>query len=112
MQEYERLEDEQIEYDSQSEDNTLDDDNNVDRLSQSSQASMEDISDSESDELDEDVYLRMALTEWACRGVSKRKVNSLLNLLRKIHPELPKTYVTLLNTPKITTISEIDNGHI
>jgi len=90
-------------------------DNNTDDNTDSSenvQASMEDITDNESDEFDEDVYLRMTLTEWASYGVSKRKVNSLLSLLRKVHPELPNTCVTLLNTPKTTIVSEIDNGHM
>jgi len=35
-----------------------------------------------------------------------------LSLLRRIHPELPKTYVTLQNTPKTTVMTEIDNGHM
>ncbi|XP_011872832.1 PREDICTED: uncharacterized protein LOC105564782 [Vollenhovia emeryi] len=100
----------QMEDNSQSE--VISDDNNVDRLSQSIQASTEDINDNESDELNEDVYLRMALTEWASRGVSKRKVNSLLSILRKVHPELPNTYVTLLDTPKTTAVYEIDSGHV
>lgn len=73
---------------------------------------MEDITDNDSDEFDEGVYLRVALTEWASRGVSKRKINSLLSLLRRVHPELLKTYITLLNTPKTTAVSEIDNGHV
>jgi len=53
----------------------------------------------------------MAVKEWASR-VSKRKINSLLTLLRKLHPELPKTYVALLNTPKTTAVFKIDNGHV
>ena len=73
---------------------------------------MKDISDSETDEFDESVHLHVALAEWASHDVSKRKVNSLLSLLRKVHPELPKTYVTLLNTPKTTAVSEIDDGHV
>ncbi|KYM95810.1 hypothetical protein ALC62_13537 [Cyphomyrmex costatus] len=84
---------------------------NVDWLSESTDYA-EDITDNESDEFDKEVYLRVTLTEWASRGVSKRKVNSLLSLLRRVHPELPKTYVTLLNTPKTTVVTEIDNGHI
>ncbi|KMQ84403.1 transposase domain-containing protein [Lasius niger] len=101
-----------MEDDSQSENDISGNDNNVDWSTENTQDSMEDITDSESDEFDENVYLRMALTEWASHGVSKRKVNRLLSLLRKVHPELPKTYVTLLNTPKTTAVSEIDNGHV
>lgn len=67
---------------------------------------------SESGEFDINIYLRVALTEWTSHGISKRKINSLLRILNKVHPELPKTYVTLLNTPKTMTVFEIDNGHV
>lgn len=121
MQNQEQLEQEQMEDDSLSEGNILVDnnididnnvDNNIDWSLENTRHSMKDITDSESNEFDEDIYLRMALTEWASHGVSKRKVNSLLNILHKVHPELPKTYVTLLNTPKTTAVSEIDNGRV
>lgn len=102
----------QIEDGDLSESDIFSDDSNTDWSIENTD-SMEDITDNESvDEFNEDVYLRVALTEWASRGVSKRKVNSLLSLLRRVHPELPKTYVTLQNTPKTTAVSEIDNGHI
>ncbi|XP_067206741.1 uncharacterized protein [Linepithema humile] len=111
MQIQEQFTQEQIEDDSQSEDD-ISGDNNADWSIENTRNSMEDITDSKSDEFNEGVYLRMALTEWASHGVSKRKVNSLLSLLHKVHPELPKTYVSLLNTPKTTTVFEIDNGHM
>lgn len=112
MQEQEQIEQEQMENDSQSENNIPNDNNNINLLKESLWNSTEDITDSESDEFNKDVYLHMSLKEWACRGVSKRKINDLLSILRKIHPELPQTYVTLLNTPKTTALFEIDNGHV
>lgn len=108
MQNQEQMKNDQSEEDIS--DNNTDDDNTD--SSENVQASMENIIDNESDKFDEDVYLRMTLTEWASYSVSKRKVNSLLSLLCKVHPELPNTYVTLLKTPKTPIVSEIDNGHM
>lgn len=107
----EQFEQEQMEDDNLSE-GDISSNNNVDWSSESTDFT--DIIDNESDEFNEEVYLRVALTEWASRGVSKRKVNSLLSLLRRVHPELPKTYAesTLQNTPKTTVVTEIDNGHM
>ncbi|XP_032688780.1 uncharacterized protein LOC116852462 isoform X1 [Odontomachus brunneus] len=105
----EQFEQEQIENSSQSEGNISVHENNSD-WSENTRDSMNNVTDSMSDEYDEGVYLRVALAEWASRGVSKKKVNNLLHILHRVHPELPKTYITLLETPKTTVISEIDNG--
>lgn len=111
MQIQEQFIQKQMEDDSQSE-NNISGDNNVNWSTETTQESMEDITDNKSDEFNKSVYLRMTLTEWASHDISKRKVNSLLSLLHKVHPELPKTYVSLLNTPKTTAVFEIDNGHM
>lgn len=44
-------------------------------------------------------YLLRVLKEWARRGVSFKKIDSLLKLLHPLHPYLPLTHNTLLGTP-------------
>lgn len=115
LQIQEQYEQEQIEDSrsgNRSENDISADDNNSDWSTENTRDSIDNITDGESDEFDENVYLRVALREWASHGVSKRKVNSLLNLLRMVHPGLPRTYVTLLHTPRTTVVFEINNGHM
>jgi len=45
-------------------------------------------------------YVIEALREWALRGVSKKKVDELLALLKPVFTFLPVSYKTLLKTPR------------
>lgn len=62
------------------------------------------------DEVDPQLYLIHSLRGWAVRGVSKRKVDSLLQILHRLHPHLPLSYKTLLDTPEHTEIQETADG--
>ncbi|KAE8739894.1 hypothetical protein FOCC_FOCC014593 [Frankliniella occidentalis] len=97
---------------SNSENNSVND-NDSDNQSDSDQDNINDDSD-DSDDEDFNVmnYLKNGLQNWAMRGVSKRKVDELLKMLRRVHPELPKSYKTLLHTPKTTNVVQIENGNI
>lgn len=44
------------------------------------------------------------------RGVSKKKVDSLLALLKPIFPFLPKSYKTLLHTTRKVIVNDLNNG--
>ncbi|XP_046391215.1 uncharacterized protein LOC124159448 [Ischnura elegans] len=51
------------------------------------------------DDEDREAYLLRALKEWAHRGVSLKKIDTLLSILNPIHPYLPLTHSALLGTP-------------
>lgn len=56
-------------------------------------------------------YLRRVLREWARRGVSLKKIDSLLKLLHPVCPFLPLTYNALLGTPhRIDALPALGNG--
>lgn len=52
-------------------------------------------------------YLRRTLREWSLRGVSLRKLDSLLKILALLYPDLPKTHTGLLGTPHAHNADEI-----
>ncbi|XP_034232946.1 uncharacterized protein LOC117640529 [Thrips palmi] len=56
---------------------------------------------------DREAYLFQSLKAWALRGVSLRKVDSLLKILSPLYPGLPKTHTGLLGTPHAHTPDEI-----
>ena len=67
-------------------------------------------SDSDSEE---DLDLRKELCEWAREGVSFRKVDGLLAILRRQgHSDLPRTSRNLLQTPCTSSIKVVENGQI
>ena len=55
-------------------------------------------------------YLLRALKEWAMRGVSCTKIDKLLLLLRPLYPNFPRSYKTLLQTPRSVPTFPIDGG--
>ncbi|XP_071575972.1 uncharacterized protein [Temnothorax nylanderi] len=55
-------------------------------------------------------YLLNALREWSLRGVSKKKVDALLALLKPLFPFLPKSYKTLLHTSRKIIVSDLGDG--
>lgn len=50
------------------------------------------------------------LRKWALRGVSFKKVNSLLKILHNFHPILPLSSKTLLGTPRRNETDPLGNG--
>ncbi|XP_071567209.1 uncharacterized protein [Temnothorax nylanderi] len=59
---------------------------------------------------DMETYLLNFLTEWGIRDVSFKKMDKLLAGLRVIFPGLPKSYKTILRTPRTVNIKEIGQG--
>lgn len=59
---------------------------------------------------DRDAYILRTLKEWALRGVSRKKINDLLSRLQPLFPILPKTYKTLLKTPRKVPLKAIGTG--
>lgn len=57
-------------------------------------------------------YLLRELHQWALRGVSCTKVDELLLLLRPLYPNLPRSYKTLLETPRSVPTFPIDGGRM
>jgi len=55
-------------------------------------------------------YLLNMLREWALRGVSKKKVDTLLTLLIPIFPFLPKCHKTLLRTSRKVNVVNKNDG--
>lgn len=62
------------------------------------------------DPADMDLFLLESLRAWARRGVSGRKVNQLLCILKVAHPFLPMTRKTLLQTPSANNIHDVGGG--
>lgn len=59
---------------------------------------------------DRDVYILRTLKAWALRGVSRKKINELLSRLQPLFPILPKSYKTLLKTPRKVPLKVIGTG--
>ncbi|TGZ47888.1 Uncharacterized protein DBV15_12984 [Temnothorax longispinosus] len=59
---------------------------------------------------DRDVYILRTLKAWALRGVSRKKINDLLSRLQPLFPILPKSYKTLLKTPRKVLLKVIGTG--
>lgn len=59
---------------------------------------------------DKEAYLLNFLTEWGVRDVSFKKMDKLLAGLRVIFPSLPKSYKTILSTPRTVNIKEVGQG--
>lgn len=55
-------------------------------------------------------YILRELKKWAMRGVSCKKIDALLRVLQIVYPTLPRTYRTLLKTPRITNLVDMENG--
>lgn len=56
------------------------------------------------------LYLLTNLREWAMKGVSFVKVDNLLKVLAPLFPNLPKSYKSLLHTPRETITIALENG--
>lgn len=61
-------------------------------------------------EQDKNNYLLNALREWSLHGISKKKIDALLALLIPIFPFLPKSYKSLLHTPRKVIVSNLGDG--
>lgn len=59
---------------------------------------------------DVETYLLNFLKEWAVRDVSFQKMDKLLAGLRVIFPSLPKSYKTILRTPRTINIKKVGQG--
>lgn len=59
---------------------------------------------------DVEAYLLNFLREWGVRDVSFKKMDKLLAGLRVIFPGLPKSYKTIIRTPRTITIKEVGQG--
>jgi hypothetical protein len=58
-------------------------------------------------------YVLQQLRDWTLAGgVSMRKVDDLLRRLKPVHPQLPLTYKTLLQTPKSIDVVDCVNGSL
>ena len=55
-------------------------------------------------------YLLDNLKEWGCSGVSKSKLDDLLKRLNPVFPSVPRSYKTLLDTPRTVAITSSANG--
>lgn len=55
-------------------------------------------------------YLLNAIREWSLSGVSKKKVDALLALLKPLFSFLPKSYKTLLHTSRKIIVSDLGDG--
>lgn len=51
-----------------------------------------------------------SLAEWGKKGVSGQKIDELLLILRPVYPSLPKSYRTLLKTPRKNDIVNMESG--
>lgn len=57
-------------------------------------------------------YVLRELRKWALRGVSCTKIDALLAILRPLFPVLPKSYKTLLQTPRSVTTIPVGIGQL
>lgn len=55
-------------------------------------------------------YILRELKKWALKGVSCKKIDALLQVLQIIFPTLPRTYRSLLKTPRTTNLTDMGNG--
>ncbi|XP_036144792.1 uncharacterized protein LOC118646308 [Monomorium pharaonis] len=62
------------------------------------------------DHQERNAYVLCELKKWAMRGVSCKKIDELLTVFQVIFPILPKTYRTLLKTPRVTSLIDMGNG--
>lgn len=56
------------------------------------------------------LYLLTNLKEWAMKGVNFVKIDSLLKILAPLFPNLPKSYKSLLHTPRETVTIALEDG--
>ena len=57
-------------------------------------------------------YILQSLQEWGCEGVTKNKLDDLLKRLNPVFPSLPKSYKSLLHTPRNVTLKYGSNGQL
>lgn len=57
-------------------------------------------------------YIADRIKKWAMKGVAFTKVDELLKILRPIYPNLPKSYRTLLETPRDLEVDTIGDHQI
>lgn len=57
-------------------------------------------------------YVLERLKKWAKHGVSTKKIDELLAILCPLYPNLPKSYKTLLGTPRHTEIYQAAGGQM
>lgn len=55
-------------------------------------------------------YLLINMKKWGMRGVSFKKIDEMLNILRPLHPYLPRSHKTLLGTPRNTALRDLGTG--
>lgn len=55
-------------------------------------------------------YILQELKKWAVRGVSCKKIDALLRILQVVFSTLPRTYRSLLKTPRVTNLMDMGNG--
>jgi len=57
-------------------------------------------------------YVLRELKKWAKYGVSTKKIDEILNILSPLYPNLPKSYKTLLGTPRQNEIYQAAGGEM
>lgn len=59
-------------------------------------------------------YVLRSLKEWGKRGITGKKINELLRILKVVFPEFPKDYRSLLtiSTPRSTSVKNIGIGQM
>lgn len=70
----------------------------------------EDLRDLRDDNEEKNAYILRELKKWALKGISCKKIDALLKMLHVIFPILPRTYRTLLKTPRTTNLIDMGNG--
>ncbi|XP_071639983.1 uncharacterized protein [Temnothorax longispinosus] len=71
---------------------------------------IEDLCALRDDNEERNAYILCELKKWAIRGVSCKKIDALLRVLQIVFPTLPRTYRTLLKTPRSTNLVNMGNG--
>ncbi|XP_077263107.1 uncharacterized protein LOC143897974 [Temnothorax americanus] len=71
---------------------------------------IEDLCALRDDNEERNAYILCELKKWAIRGVSCKKIDALLQVLQIVFPTLPRTYRTLLKTPRSTNLVNMGNG--